>query len=996
MFEFLSAVADHHKWGLLALGFIVSVVVSLIGFSLMGRVSAHRSHGLSHRDLRQQNRVLGKALNHMGQGLVMFDKDQRLVVCNQQYVQMYGLSVDAVKPGCMIRELLEMRIAAGTFFGDPVEYIATLIHDGAVQNKTVVLPDGRVIAVTNEPTPDNGWVSTHEDVTERQSDRIALANAQASAERAEKEARGAHARLLDAFEAIPEGLVIFDADDRYVMWNRRYGEMYADYRDILTPGVRFEDVLRTGLTRGRYPDARGREEEWLAERMRQHRASHCAHERQRPGDRWLRIEERRTSDGGSIGMRVDITDLKRREASFRLLFDDNPVPMWVHDRTSWRFLAVNDAAVGRYGYSREQFLTLSVDEIHSERGGEERRDETGLDVNDEVVSRHLKANGDVIEAAVYSRMLTYEGHDAVLVAAVDVTKRKQTEDELLRTRTFLRLVIENVPTTIVVKDARDLKYVLLNRAGENMFGIASPEMVGKTAHEVFPHPTADEIAEHDAVLLQSSAETDFGEHTIQTPAGATRLVKARRLSIRDQRGQPQYLLSVIEDVTEQKNADNRITHLALHDALTDLPNRTAFNEHFAATLERARSSGGSFAVLCLDLDRFKEVNDAFGHMIGDALLRSACERMQGVSEGAFLARVGGDEFVLVATGQQPLTAEALAGRLQAAFAADFGVDGHALRVDVSIGVAVFPLDGEDATTLVGNAEVALHQAKSRSRGGIRFFTSAMDRQLRERRAMQNDLRHAVERGEFQLYYQPQARIDRDIVGFEALLRWQRPDRGLISPASFIPIAEESGLVVEIGAWAVRAACREAASWPRPLQVAVNVSAIQFRRGNLPALVHAALLETGLKPERLELEITEGVLIEDVSLAQSVLRQLKVLGVRIALDDFGTGYSSLSYLHSFPLDAIKIDQSFVAKLYRAPQPGAIIRAIIGLAHGLKLPVLAEGVETEDQLAFLSREGCDLIQGYLLGRPLPIEAYAELVGRQRGKPPDGMKNVLTRLG
>jgi diguanylate cyclase (GGDEF)-like protein/PAS domain S-box-containing protein len=685
-------------------------------------------------------------------------------------------------------------------------------------------------------------------------------------------------------------------------------------------------------------------------------------------------------------VRVDITDLKRREASFRLLFDDNPIPMWVHDRTSLRFLAVNDAAVEHYGYDREQFLSMSVADIRSQ---EDSTKQAELDGKDETLCRHVRAGGEAIAVTVYSRMLTYDGRDAVLVAAVNVTERKQAEDELVRTRTFLRLVIENVPTTIAVKDARDLKYVLLNRAGENLFGISSEEMVGKTAQEVFPQTTADEIAGHDAVLLQSSAETDFGEHSIQTPTRGARLVKARRLSIRDQRGQPQYLLSVIEDVTEQKNADNRITHLARHDALTDLPNRTAFNEHFAGTVERARASGEGFAVLCLDLDRFKEVNDAFGHAVGDVLLRSACQRMQAASDGAFLARVGGDEFILVANGPQPLTAEALAGRLQAALADDISIEGHALRVDVSIGVAVFPLDGEDATMLVGNAEAALYQAKAGSRGGIRFFTSVMDRQLRERRALQFDLRTALERGEFALYYQPQARIDRDVIGFEALLRWQHPDRGLVSPASFVPIAEETGLVVEIGEWVVREACREAASWPRPLQIAVNISAIQFRRGNLPALVHTTLLETGLKPERLELEITEGLLIEDLSLAQSVLRQLKSLGVRIALDDFGTGYSSLSYLHSFPLDTIKIDQSFVSKLYHAPQPGAIIRAIIGLAHGLKLPVLAEGVETDDQLAFLSREGCDMIQGYLLGRPLPIEAYAELVGRQASEPGAGNK-------
>jgi len=257
------------------------------------------------RSRRRRDRVLEKALNNIRQGLLMFDKDQRLVICNRQYIRMYGLSSDAVKPGCSLRDLLEMRIAAGTFCGDPEEYVSTLTHDGMAQSKNVVLPDGRVIAVTNEPTPDEGWVSMHEDVTERQNARTALANARSTAERAEKEARSAHARLLDAFEVVPEGLAIFDARDRYVMWNRRYAEIYPECRDILDPGLRFEDALRAGLELGQYPDAVGREEEWLKERMGQHTASHSALEQPRPGDRWLRIEERRTSDGGSIGIACD-------------------------------------------------------------------------------------------------------------------------------------------------------------------------------------------------------------------------------------------------------------------------------------------------------------------------------------------------------------------------------------------------------------------------------------------------------------------------------------------------------------------------------------------------------------------------------------------------------------------------------------------------------------------------------------------------------------------
>ena len=289
-------------------------------------------------------------------------------------------------------------------------------------------------------------------------------------------------------------------------------------------------------------------------------------------------------------------------------------------------------------------------------------------------------------------------------------------------------------------------------------------------------------------------------------------------------------------------------------------------------------------------------------------------------------------------------------------------------------------------TLIGNADAALYRAKAQGRGTICFFEAGMDKRLRERRAIQQELRAAVPRGELVLHYQPQAKIGGKIIGFEALVRWKHPTRGLISAGTFVPIAEESGLILPIGEWVLREACREAASWPQPLQVAVNLSPAQFHHGDLPGLVHSILLETGLSAGRLELEITEGVLIGDFSRATSILRRLKALGVRIAMDDFGTGYSSLSYLHAFPFDKIKIDRAFIANLDSNPQSAAIVRAVIALGRGLDLPVVAEGVETEAQLAFLSREACSEIQGYLIGRPQPIEMYAELIGRgMKGRTP-----------
>jgi diguanylate cyclase (GGDEF)-like protein/PAS domain S-box-containing protein len=562
----------------------------------------------------------------------------------------------------------------------------------------------------------------------------------------------------------------------------------------------------------------------------------------------------------------------------------------------------------------------------------------------------------------------------------DVTERRRAENELDRTRRFLDSVIENVPTTIVVKETLEGRYVLVNRAAEQMWGLSRKDIIGRTSHEIFPKRDADMIVEHDDEVLRSGEQLLVDEHAFTTPGNGTRMLIARRLAIYGLDRKPQYTLGVIEDVTERKRAEATIAHMAHHDTLTGLPNRTAFSQCLDATLDQAIVSGDSIAVLSIDLDRFKEINDVFGHPAGDVVLREMGRRLDLATQGAFIARLGGDEFIVIsANGPQPATAEALAERLLDTAVEEIDIGGKLLRVGLSMGVAVFPTDAADGTTLLAHADAALYRAKSEARGTIRFFEPDMDKRLRERRLLQQDLRGAIERNELQLHYQPQALIDGTVIGFEALVRWQHPERGMISPASFIPVAEDSGLIIPLGEWILREACREAASWPSRLQIAINLSPVQFQHGDLPGLVHSVLLETGLEAKRLELEITEGVLIGDQDRAISILRRLKLLGLCIAMDDFGTGYSSLSYLQAFPIDKIKIDQSFVANLDRSPQPAAIIRAVIGLGRGLDLPVMVEGVETIAQREFLAAEGCTEIQGYLIGRPAPIENYAAVVGR-----------------
>ena len=550
--------------------------------------------------------------------------------------------------------------------------------------------------------------------------------------------------------------------------------------------------------------------------------------------------------------------------------------------------------------------------------------------------------------------------------------------KLGRTQKFLDNIIENMPVSVAVKDARDRCYVLINRTAEVIFGIARGELIGRNTHEdkviaeaLFP--LADEA-------LHTQSLQTIAEQTVRTRHNGARILTTRNLSIPDETGEQRYLLSLAEDITERKEAQARIEHMAHHDALTDLPNRAAFTERLAAAIEAAVAGKESFAVLSIDLDRFKEINDTFGHAVGDDLLRELTSQLSGLAGDAYLARLGGDEFCIITpNGDQPALAESLAERIHAAVATDRELNGQHLRVGISVGIAIFPADGVDATTLLNNADAALYRAKAAGRGKTRFFEIGMDNKIRERRAIQRDLASAIEDNHLRLHYQPLARIDGEVVGFEALIRWHHPMRGMVSPGTFIPVAEESGLIMRIGEWVLREACREAAGWAHPLHIAVNLSPIQFRHGDLPGLVHTVLLETGLAPGRLELEITEGVMLEDFGRSLSILRRLKALGVRIAMDDFGTGYSSLSYLQAFPFDKIKIDQSFISNIKSNPQSAAIVRAVIGLAHGLNLPVLAEGVETRDQLEFLAAESCNEVQGYLMGRPHPILEYSELVGR-----------------
>jgi diguanylate cyclase (GGDEF)-like protein/PAS domain S-box-containing protein len=554
---------------------------------------------------------------------------------------------------------------------------------------------------------------------------------------------------------------------------------------------------------------------------------------------------------------ADVTALKRREASFRLLFDNNPMPMGIFDRKTAAILNINDAAVRHYGYSRAQFLRMTIWDLWPS-GEWESLDEALLQLDDSNQFhrdwRHLKADRSEIQVLTYGRQVTFDGRDGILVAIVDITERRK--------------------------------------------------------------------------------------------------------------------------------AEARIAYMAHHDGLTNLPNREFYQERLKQALEQGAAGDNRVAVMCIDLDLFKNVNDSFGHPMGDRLLQAVADRLKAQLRGNSLAaRLGGDEFAVILPGAvSPNEASDVAARLIQVLSEPYEIDGQELVIGASVGLALSPGDGASSEDLMKNADMALYRAKEDGGGVHRFFEKEMDRQAQKRRDLEHDLRRAFAQGEFELHYQPLVDLASNrISGFESLLRWQHPDKGMISPADFIPVAEDIGLIVPLGEWVLREACAEAAKWPDDIKVAVNLSVVQFRSRNLVQMVVSALAQSGLAPTRLELEITESIFLAETEANLATLHQLRELGVSISMDDFGTGYSSLSYLRSFPFDKIKIDRSFVKDLVERSDCVAIVRAISGLGRSLNITTTAEGVETVDQLDWLRAEGCNQVQGFLFSAARPASEIEELLQR-----------------
>jgi diguanylate cyclase (GGDEF)-like protein/PAS domain S-box-containing protein len=614
-----------------------------------------------------------------------------------------------------------------------------------------------------------------------------------------------------------------------------------------------------------------------------------------------------------------------------------------------------------------------------------------------VVSLHFTAMGavqfapdptripDAASLSPTSLSLVVAGTAAIILAMclVAALSDRQSKDKLRQQKLLLDAALENMSQGLCMYDA-DGRFALFNERYLKMFGLSAASLHGLSLLDLLKQRKASGKfpGDPEAFFTRLIADVRAGKSSskiLELPAGRT-------FRVVEQPMQGGGWVATFEDITEWQKAQAQISHMARHDPLTNLPNRTLFREQLEHALRRiARDE--RVAVLCIDLDYFKDVNDSLGHPIGDDLLGEVARRLSAcVRESDAVARLGGDEFAIVQAGVEGQASDAsiLANRLVEVVSAPYDIQGHQVVIGTSIGISVAPDDGSDPDQLLKNADLALYRAKADGRGTYRFFEPGMDARAQARRLLMLDLRAALLRGEFEVFYQPILDLEADrIVCFEALVRWNHPLRGMTPPANFIPLAEETGLIVQIGDWVLRTACMDAATWSQDVSVAVNLSPAQFKNRNLVPSIIAALSASGLPANRLELEITESVLLQDSEATLAVLHKLREFGVRISMDDFGTGYSSLSYLRSFPFDKIKIDQSFVHELASRGDSMAIVRAVTGLGKSLGIATTAEGVETNEQLALLRAEGCNQVQGYLFNPPRPAAEVEKMLceGRQR---------------
>ena len=834
---------------------LTAFVLVVIGFGAARQLrltSAMAALESSKRSLGQTNLRFNAALENMAHALCMFDDEQRLIVCNKRYGEMYGLTPEQTKPGTTLRSILEARVAAGQSPEDAEAYIAGRLEEVAGSGSYYVvnkLRDGRVIAVSHEPMPRGGWVAVHQDITEQ----------------------------------------------------------------------------------------------------------HLAEERLNEVRQEL-IAQRYAIDQAVI---VAITDVKGR------------------------ITYANDIFCRISGYSREELVghdhRILNSGVHPREffGAMYRQIARGEVWRAEVCNKAKNGSLYWVDTTVVAQLDQSGKPTRYMAIRIDITARKaaenalrQSQNEVLRKSSQLELALANISQGLCMFDAEQ-RVVVCNEQYASMYGLSRDDTKpGTTLREILDRRIKKGIYAPDAAddyhwnLLASVTKTT---HEV------INLNDGRAIAISREPIPGGGWVTTHQDITERRRVEEQIIYIASHDVLTGLANRAVLHQNMETAVARLQRGGNPFAILMLDLDRFKAVNDSLGHPIGDQLLKAVAGRLLACArETDVVARLGGDEFAILMTAEkdQQTSAVIMAERLLEAVAAPYDIDGHEINIGTSIGIALVPEHGADVDSAIKNADLALYKAKSHGRNTYCLFDISMAVAAEDRHVLEIDLRNALTQDEFELHYHPIVDIKTmEAVSVECLARWRHPQRGLIAPDGFIPLADETGLINPLGEWVLRKACSDAVNWPPQTRVAVNLSPVQFQGGGLVEIVSKTLTESGFPPERLELEITESILMQGSAENLTMLHQLQSLGISIVLDDFGTGYSSLSYLRMFPFDSIKIDRSFVKELSTNADCGAIVSAVAGLGRSLHVGTVAEGVETEDQLTLVRASGCTRAQGFLFGKPCP---------------------------
>ena len=676
---------------------------------------------------------------------------------------------------------------------------------------------------------------------------------------------------------------------------------------------------------------------------------------------------------------------------YRLLADE-VLDIIIFIRPDGQIIDVNEAAVRRYGYSREELTNMPIRKL---RLPEERTPSPDCSENTppgtQFELKHVCKDGSVFPIDISSKGAIYNGEPIIVNLIRDVSKRKEAEAQVWLAKERAQVTLKSIGDGVITTDVR-ARVDYVNPVAEDLTGWSNTEALGFPLEQIFnivDEETGKAVENPITRCLREGRVVNIANHTaLISKNGGTISIEDSAAPIRDRDNTIIGAVLVFRDVSYKRNHLKELTHQAQHDALTGLPNRLLFNEHLKQSLAQEKRKQGKLAVMFLDLDRFKLINDTMGHNLGDLLLKTVAERIrQTLREGDTVARQGGDEFLVLLPGiSNEFEAASVAERILSVIAKPFILDGDEIYISTSIGISLYPDDAGDPETLVKQGDTAMYYAKEKGRNNCQFFTEGLNIKTNQRLSTENSLRKALSREEFVLHYQPQVDLaSGGVVGVEALIRWNSAEQGLVSPAVFIPIAEETGLIVAIGEWVLRTACAQNKRWQKqgfsPLRMAVNISARQFREPSFFESVKEILREAELDPQWLELEITESIAMDKCEASLQMLDAFKALGVRISIDDFGTGFSSLNYLRRMPIDTLKIDQSFIRDICTCGHGEEVVTAIIQLAKNLKLKVIAEGVETTNQRSFLKDKLCDEMQGFLFSQAVPSHEAERMFCRAR---------------